>query len=219
MAGGGGSFDDWRDWPWEVAAAGTQAHPPTHTSHTLAKRILPSHSGYFSWTSLVAASHVGSSRWHQWHLRQQAHGGQGQGQRRTSHTAAHARWRVEEWCCSPVCVTRGDGSGSWTRQIGAFRDRHHHQAYVVHTGAGCAQWVPTSGVVTCQSIKWHLKFHVIACMPKPVGTLWCLWPGPGAWPQIPPPSPRALFCPPDPAPGQSRERGAQARAAAAHHGA
>ena len=35
--------------------------------HTLAYRIRPSDSGYFSWTALVTASHVGASRWHQGH--------------------------------------------------------------------------------------------------------------------------------------------------------
>ena len=34
---------------------------------TFANLILPSYSGYFSCTSLVAASQVGSSLWHQWH--------------------------------------------------------------------------------------------------------------------------------------------------------
>ena len=37
--------------------------------HALAKRSLPSLSGYFRCTSCTTFVQVGSSRWHQWHLR------------------------------------------------------------------------------------------------------------------------------------------------------
>ena len=48
--------------PRPYALHSSPLRPPPHT---FAKRMRPSHSGYLSCTSLVAASQVGASRWHQ----------------------------------------------------------------------------------------------------------------------------------------------------------